>query len=147
MSSFTEASFEAVYLADGSSKLRGGRQVYKIRGADGAGLRWDVGYLGSGLGVHVPEGFETDGPSAPLWLLPLLPVRRMVKASAVHDMLREDVRWTKLETDAIFLMAMETEGTPLWARVLAYKAVRLNRSRTGHQPPAGVEPDLTPPVS
>lgn len=132
MSSFTEASFEAVYRPDGSPKLRGGRQVYKIRGVDGQGLRWDVGYLGSGFSVQVPEGFETDGPSAPVLLLPFLPVTRMVKASAVHDMLREDVRWTKLETDAIFLMAMETEGTPLWARVLAYRAVRLNGSRAPH---------------
>ncbi|MES2086549.1 MAG: hypothetical protein V4514_19885 [Pseudomonadota bacterium] len=57
----------------------------------------------------------------------------MVKSSAVHDMLREDLRFTKLETDAYFLMAMETEGTPLLVRWAAYRAVRLNGSRAAHQ--------------
>lgn len=134
MSSFTEATFKKVYLPDGSPKRRGGRQVYAIRGADGQGMRYDIGFLGSGMSVHVPEGFETDGPSAPIWVIPFMPIGRMIKASAVHDMLREDARFTLLETDLVFLAAMETEGTPVVVRWAAFNAVRLNRSRTQHQP-------------
>lgn len=134
MSSFTEARWERVYLPDGRPKTRGGRAVFAIRGVAGDGLRYDIGWVGSGLSVHVPEGFETDVVSDPTGVLALVgATRRMIKASAVHDCLREDLRFTKLQSDAVFLMAMETEGTdPLW-REVAFNAVRLNGSRAQHQ--------------
>ncbi len=140
MSSFTEARFEPVYLPGGRRKKRSGRPVFAIRGAAGDGLRYDIGFLGSGLSVFVPEGFETDGPSDPTGVLQLLGVApTMMRASAVHDMLREDLRFTKLQSDAVFLMAMETEGTPPIWREAAFNSVRLNQSRSKHQPADEVE--------
>jgi hypothetical protein len=134
VSSFTEARWERVYLPDGRPKTRGGRPVFAIRGAGRDGFRYEIGFVGSGLSVHVPEGFETDVVSDPTGVLALVgATRRMIKSSAVHDCLREDLRFTKLQSDAVFLMAMETEGTdPLW-REVAFNAVRLNQSRTQHQ--------------
>lgn len=126
MSSFTEATFEE------TGKKIGGRKVYRIKGRDGMGLRYYIGFEGSGQSVHVPEGFLTDGPSAPPFLRWLLPVGKMVKAAAVHDMLREDDRYSLIECDAIFLMAMQAEGTPALWREAAFAAVRTNSSRTKH---------------
>lgn len=132
MSSFTEATFEKVVLANGKPKLRNGRQVYAIRGSNGNGFYYDIGKLGSGLRVHVPEGFETDGPSAPALILWAMPTKHMVKSAAIHDMLREDLSFTLLECDVIFLAAMEAEKTPVVWRELAFAAVRTNTSRTKH---------------
>ena len=119
MSSFTEARFEP------TGERRQGRKLYRVVG----GFDFDIGYLGSGLRVRVPAGFLTDGPSIPIAFRWALPTNRMVKASAVHDMLREDRRFSKLEGDAIFLTAMQVEGTPAWLREIAFLAVRLNGSR------------------
>lgn len=119
MSSFTRADFEA------TGEKRNGRKLYRIVG----GFTFDIGYLGSGLSIQVPDGFVTDGPSMPWIARKLLPTRTMTKASAVHDLLREDLRFSKLEGDAIFLTAMQAEGTPVWLRELAFLAVRLNNSR------------------
>lgn len=119
MSIFTQAKLEP------TGEYRCGRQLFRV--ADG--FQFDIGYVGSGLSVHVPAGFVTDGPSIPAWIAWLLPTRRMVKSSAVHDLLREDRRFSKLEGDAIFLTAMRAEGTPLWLRELAFLAVRINASR------------------
>ncbi len=119
MSAFTEATFSP------TGESREGRRLYRIE----EGFRFDIGYEGSGLSVSVPAGFVSDGPSVPVWLSRLLPVRKMVKACAVHDMLREDLRFSKLEGDAIFLTAMAAEGTPFLMRELAFLAVRINNSR------------------
>ena len=140
MSSFTEATFEPVHLADGRLKTRAGRPVYRIKGAAGNGFDFEIGFLGSGIRIHVPEDFETDGPSVPLPVKKILPVARMMKASALHDRLREDTRFTKLEGDCAYLIAMEAEDTPEWAREAAFSAVRLNRSRSKHNPPQMLEP-------
>lgn len=135
MSSFTEATFERI------PEQRDGRDQFRV-----TGLRFYIGYEGSGLCVVVPDGFLTDGPSVPSWvftLVNLLPRRvqrgigldRIVKSSAVHDCLREDARFTsKLATDMIFATAMESERAPYWIRLVAYFAVRMNTSRENHQP-------------
>lgn len=119
MSSFTQADFEF------TGERRAGRKLYRIVN----GFQFDIGYLGSGLSVAVPAGFITDGPSVPWWIRWALPVDRMAKASAVHDMLRENRRFSKIEGDAIFLTAMAVEGTTAWLREIAFLAVRFNRSR------------------
>jgi hypothetical protein len=120
MSSFTRALFEP------TGTTREGRIVWRAA----APFRFDIGYLGSGLSIEVPAGFETDGPSIPWWLAPIARAGSMVRASAVHDRLREDLRFTKLEGDAIFLTALAAEGVPAWRREIAFLAVRLNRNRT-----------------
>lgn len=106
--------------------------VYAIRGATGQGMRFYVGYVGSSLWVDVPEGFLTDGPSVPAWMLRFFPVGWLIKASAVHDRLREDLRYAKTDGDAIFLTAMKAERTPVLIREIAFWLVRMNRSRLPH---------------
>lgn len=120
MSSFTRAVFEP------TGRTLNGRAVFKAVG----GFHYDIGFIGSGLQVVIPDGFETDGPSVPFWALPFFPVGSMVRSAAVHDVLRADQRFTSLEADALFLAAMQAERTPRWARELAFFFVRLNRSRT-----------------
>lgn len=124
MSSFTEARFEP------TGAKRAGRKLYRVSG----GFDFYIGYPGSGLAVRVPDGFVTDGPSIPWLVRWAIPTKRMVKASAVHDMLREDRRFTKLEGDAIFLTAMQVERTPFVLRELAFLAVRANGSRSFDRP-------------
>lgn len=127
MSSFTEATFED------TGKTRLGRRIYRIKGPEGAGLIYYVGFVGSNVRVYVPEGFETDGPSVWPWLRWLIdrlwPCAPWMKACAVHDCFREDLRFSKLEGDDFFHMAMETEGTPFVLRELARFFVGLNQSR------------------
>ncbi len=135
MSSFTEATFEQVLLPDGSPKLRRGRKVFAVRGRDGDGFVYEIGYLGSGLQVKVAEGLETDLGSDPTGVLDLTGVALYaVKSFALHDALRENGLFTKLATDAIFLMAMEAEEVPPMYRELIFAAVRTNNSRTRHNP-------------
>jgi hypothetical protein len=119
VSSFTRALFEP------TGRTKSGRAVWRCVG----GLTFDVGYLGSGLSVTVPEGFETDGPSVPFWALPFIKVGCMIRAAAVHDRLREDPRFSLIDCDAIFLTAMKAEGVPALQRELAFLAVRFNQSR------------------
>ena len=119
MSSFTRAVFEP------TGRTRGGRAVWRCA----ADFTFDLGYLGSGLSVMVPAGFETDGPSVPFWALPLVKVGCMIRAAAVHDQLREDLRFSLIDCDAIFLTAMKAERVPALQRELAFLAVRLNHSR------------------
>lgn len=119
MSSFTDA------LLAPTGQTRNGRAVYRVAQA----FRYDIGYLGSGLSVTVPAGFETDGPSVPWWAVKIVDVGAFVRSACVHDRLREDLRFTKLDGDAVFLTAMEAEGVKPWQRELIFLAVRLNGSR------------------
>lgn len=123
MSSFTDATFAP------TGETRAGRIVWRTAQA----FRFEIGFLGSGLAVDVPAGFETDGPSIPWWLAPIARPGSMVRSAAVHDRLREDPRFSKLEGDAILLTAMAAEGVRPLLRELAFLAVRLNRSRATHQ--------------
>ena len=122
MSSFTKAVFEP------TGKTYEGRIVWRAAEA----FVFEIGYLGSGLKIEVPKGFETDGPSVPFWLSRFINAGSMVRSSAVHDKLREDLRFSKLEGDAILLTAMAAEGVSPILRELTYLAVRLNKSRVRH---------------
>ena len=119
MSAFTQA------LLTPTGATREGRAVYRVVN----GFTFDIGYLGSGLAVTVPAGFESDGPSAPSWALRVVDVGAFIRSAIVHDMLRQDLRFTKLDGDAIFLTAMQAEGVTPWQRELIFLAVRLNNSR------------------
>jgi len=119
MSSFTSARFEP------TGKSRNGRAVWRV--VDG--FRFDIGYLGSGLSVEVPAGFETDLASIPGWAMPFMAPGSMVKSAAVHDRLRADTRFGLIESDAIFLTAMAAEGVTPWRREVAFLAVRSNHNR------------------
>jgi Protein of unknown function (DUF1353) len=132
-SSFTAATWEPIVGPDSAPKRIDGRRLYRILGGDGRGFAYDVGFLGSGLRVRVPEGFVTDGPSIPSfirWAVPKKAIGQAMKSAAVHDLLREDERFTLLEGDSIFYMCMEAEGTPAFWRERFFDAVRQNKSRT-----------------
>lgn len=131
-SSFTAADFEPVLDARGKHRKVEGRKLYRIRGANGDGMWFHIGHLGSGLAVHIPEGFVTDGPSIPPavgWAVPKGAKEKAMKSAAVHDYLCEHPGFTRPEADAQFLIAMHAEGTPpLWREVF-FRAVRYNNSK------------------
>lgn len=129
MSSFTKATWRMLDWRDSRDV-----QLYEV-----SGLRFDIGYLGSGLSVTVPDGFVTDGPSIPKlvkWLLGKLSrkllawlVATLITPSAIHDMMRQDRRFSKLTTDTTMLLAMECNRTPVVLRWLVFFLVMQNRSR------------------
>lgn len=136
-SSFGKADFEPVIIYDpatgiGSEKTREGRRLYRVRGDTGDGFVFHVGFDGSGLAVHVPEGFVTDGPSIPgwcRWLVPKAAREQAMKSAAVHDRLCEDPQFTRPEADVHFLIAMYAEKTPPFWREVFFTAVRTNSSK------------------
>lgn len=137
MSSYTRSTWRKV-----------NKRQYRVYGEAGQGTTFYVGYPGSGRGVYIPEGFLTDGPSMPPWarfVLKLLGVHGwivecLLKASLVHDFMRESREFTLIESDAYFLIAMEADRKnwrgPRWATALlrdvAFSLVRMNRSRVQH---------------
>lgn len=128
MSSFTEATVVEIAPA------RGRRQFVVV-----GGFTFDVGYKGSGWQIRIPDGFVTDLASDPTGILDLTGASLYaVKSFIVHDWLRENTLFTKISSDAIFLMAMEAEGVPALWRELIFSAVRMNNSRTRHNPDAAV---------
>ncbi len=120
MSSFTSASFHELGI-----DRKSGRKLYRTETA----FTFDIGYLGSGLTVRVPAGFVTDGASVPRWMYRWRFIRDMLPAAAVHDLMRQDLRYSKLAGDAVFLTALSALGTPPIVRELAFIAVRLNNGR------------------
>lgn len=137
MSSFSEARHEKL-----------GHGLYRIVSADGRGMWFYIGDPAKWQGVLVPEGYVTDGPSIPSWLKFLLSlvflkdwvIGCLLKASAVHDLMREDRQFALIEADCYFLVAMRTDqknwSGPRWAqdllREMSFIAVRFNRSRLIH---------------
>jgi len=85
-------------------------------------------YRGSRESWAVPEGFETDGASAPrllTWLVPKMG-GAYTEAAVLHD-------WhtsggggiSRSDADGVFLRVMREQGVPAWKRVPMYAAVRL----------------------
>lgn len=130
MSSFTEAKVTKTDRRTPNVFGRwGSRAYYRVEG-----LRYYIGYVGSSLWVEIEDNFETDFASVP-WLLHwVFDRKRAAKSAAVHDKLREDERFSLLETNDIFHMAMEAEGTPWLQREIYAFFVRFNTSRVNHQP-------------
>ena len=127
MSAYTEASLEpAGYKANG-------RAIFRAVG----GFRFYVGYLGSSIHIDVPDGFLTDGPSAPEWALRLLPkfwAQSLAKPSCVHDLLREDPHFDKFDGDVQFLCAMKAAKVPAPLMWVAFFLVLSNGSRAQRNP-------------
>lgn len=124
MSRVTPATFERI---EGRSA---GRPLFVVRGATGDGFRLHIGYEGSGLSVHVKEGFVTDLASDPTGIMQLTGAGWLARyAVTIHDRLCEDTLYTRLEADAILLIAMEATGVPVIWRELIFAAVRTNTSR------------------
>jgi hypothetical protein len=137
VSSFTEARFEEVV-----GKRREGRKVYRAA----ASFRFWIGHPDAGMCIMIPQGFETDGASIPVPILRLLPgslrdwvMGQLAKSAAVHDLMREDLQFSLMDADALFLVAMEADGVNWALKWVAFAAVRTNKSRDPHSAsPGGV---------
>lgn len=128
VSSFTRARFDPI-----PGKRREGRQVYRCLDD----LWFWIGKPDSGCGVEIKAGFETDFASMPAWLVRLVPrwVRdQLAKSSALHDRMREDLQFALTNCDGLFWVAMKADGVNAILCGLAFRAVRLNTSRTKHNP-------------
>lgn len=100
------------------------------------GFEYYIGETGSTSYVYIPQGYLTDGASAPLWISRIVPPMGSYGAAAiVHDYLCEYLTVqtatgergiTRAQGDAIFYDAMRVLGVPLWKRLVMYSAVRLH---------------------
>lgn len=132
MSSFTEATWVKTDLPP-----EDGRPIYAIHGKEGNGFIFYIGYEGSTLWVHIPEGFLTDGASIPSgirWMVPKHIQELALKAAAVHDKLCEDPRFDRLTADAIFLTALSASNMPWHWREVFFRSVRYNKSKARRNP-------------
>jgi hypothetical protein len=119
MSSFTRA------LLEPTGATRAGRAVFRVAEP----FTFEIGRVGSGFGIIVPAGFESDLASVPWWALHLVNVGALARSAVLHDFLREQLAFSKVEGDAIFLTAMAADSVRAWQRELVFAAVRLNQSR------------------
>ncbi len=119
MSSFTRA------LLEPTGATREGRAVFRVA----APFTFEIGQVGSGFGITVPTGFESDLASVPWWALHLVNVGALARSAVLHDFLRERLTFSKIEGDAIFLTAMAAEGVTAWQREIVFLAVRFDHSR------------------
>lgn len=78
--------------------------------------------------ITVPGGFITDGASIPrcFWNI-LAPFGEYFEAAIIHDFLytEENRRFTRKQSDDIFMEAMFNVGIGWFTRGLIYRAVRL----------------------
>lgn len=96
-------------------------------------LKFDVGFLGSGVTIIVPEGFETDLASVPGWLWWLFPRDdpQYAAAAVLHDWLyrwKHPASFEKFDrrtADAIFLEAMVVLGVDFWRAFAMFVGVRI----------------------
>lgn len=81
--------------------------------------------LPNGEKVIVPRGYITDLASIPRVFRAIFNVNGLLRAPAVlHDWLYSSQRFTRAQSDAIFLQAMESRGIGRAERYAVYAAVR-----------------------
>lgn len=79
----------------------------------------------SDLYIDVPEGTKTDFASVPQWLWWLFPPDGdYTQAAVLHDFLYTMHKFTREESDNIFLGAMTVLGVAQWTRETMYYFVR-----------------------
>lgn len=88
-------------------------------------IYWDIFYLGSGLTVHVPAGYDFD-VSVPKWLCWLVNPHKVefLKAACLHDFLLESGS-DRVTAAAVFHEALKADGVSLWRRLAMWLAVSL----------------------
>lgn len=86
---------------------------------------YEVGKIGSGDEIKVPEGFITDFASIPrpVWSF-LPPWGKYGKAAIVHDYLYDTAIRTRKDSDSIFLEIMKNSGVNTLIRNIIYYSVR-----------------------
>ena len=90
-------------------------------------INWDVGYKQSGLTISVPAHFPFDGASSPWfsWLVIRPEDPRVMVASAIHDYLYREMKFSRIVADAIFYNVMRENNFPRWRAIVAWFFVRL----------------------
>lgn len=87
---------------------------------------YEVGHLGSGHVLTVPQGFVTDFASVPWpFSIGFNKEGRTAKAAVLHDWLYKEQPFSRVVCDAIFMEAMAVAQTPRWKRQLFFWCVRL----------------------
>lgn len=89
-------------------------------------MDYDIGEIGSGIKICVPQGTLTDFGSVPqiLWSL-ISPIGPATRAYVLHDFLYHKQALSRGMSDYILLEALEVLGLPLWHRRAVYTGVRL----------------------
>jgi hypothetical protein len=91
---------------------------------------YDVGYLGSGDTITVPAGFVTDFASVPKTFWGILPRwDKYGQAAVLHDYLYNSLKRSRIDSDKIFLEAMEVLDVPKWKSRVMYQSVRMFGSK------------------
>jgi hypothetical protein len=86
---------------------------------------YDIGSLGSGNSITVPDGFRTDFASVPRIFWVIFPYwGKYGNAAVIHDFIYETTIRTRKEADYIFLEAMGVSGTSWLTRHILFWAVR-----------------------
>lgn len=123
MSRFTEATYDI------TGDRRNGLPVVCLSSP----LTYEVDYLGSGWAVTAPVGFCTDLASLPQWTQRFRWGRRLAeklaRSAIVHDLLRADLRVSKITGDLIFFEALGVDRVRLAWRLVALAGVLLNGNR------------------
>lgn len=91
-------------------------------------LVWEVGRVGSGLKVTVPQGrtFDVSVPWALRWIVsPHDP--RYLKAAALHDEMLDQLGWSRVTAAAEFHEALRSEDVGRFRRLVMWLAVSLWR--------------------
>lgn len=93
-------------------------------------LTWDVGRVGSGLTITVPEGFTFD-VSVPWYLRWAANPRRPEyhKAACLHDYCLHELQWDRITAGAVFHAGLKADGVGLIRRIAMTLAVMLVRWR------------------
>ncbi len=106
-------------------------------------LVYEIGELGSGEIIEVPNGFVTDGASIPRILWVFLPSwGTYSRAAVVHDFLcalldrgmPHPLAPTRRDADRIFAEAMQVCGVILPLRIILWIGVRIGGILPGHPP-------------
>ena len=106
-----------------------GDKDFRLRTEGGEGFDWEVGCIGSGVLVHVPELFMTDLASIPRLLTWLIPrYGRHSQAAVLHDWLYRNAGhgYNRRESDRMFYNAMvamkvrKSRAFVMWAAVRGF---------------------------
>jgi len=87
---------------------------------------YEIGFLGSGDKIIVPDGFITDFASVPRIFWSILPsIGKYSSASILHDYLYFSKIKSRKESDKIFYEAMLVSGVKKWKAKIIHKIVRI----------------------
>lgn len=113
------SSFTAPLIVEALNSEADGRGLFRVHKS----FVYEVGYLGSGDRIEVPEAFETDLGSVPWFARAFIPIAgRMAKPALLHDWL---LAIGSPRAHQVFDEALEVAGFGWLARKIMGAFVRL----------------------